>query len=94
MGILPRLGVTRKSLETITREDLLAFHRRYYSPNRMIFAIQVIFKPDQMLHSLEVTMEGWQRSLERVPPVPTPAFHPKPRLYMVNKPGATLVTCP
>lgn len=77
---------TKSSIESITREDLLAFHKKYYHPGGFIFAISGDFNGKAMMAKLEKLMQGWTASKAPVPPVPRPSHLPQPGIYMVNKP--------
>ena len=77
---------TRATVEAITRDDLLAFHRRYYHPGGFIFAVSGDVETTAILAELERRMAGWAVSDEPVPPVPAPLFTPEPGLYLVDKP--------
>ena len=80
-SILP----TKASVSSLTREDLLAFHKAYYIPANFIFAVSGDFRTDELKTKLEQAMAGWTGSGERVPPVPQPDYTPVPGVYMVNK---------
>ena len=77
---------TRADIEGITREDLVAFHERYFHPGNFIFAVSGDVDTDAILAELERRMDGWAASGEPVPPVPAPDHMPEPGLYLVNKP--------
>ena len=76
---------TKASIEAITREDMLAFHKQYYQPAGFIFAVSGDFKTDEMLKRLEASMQGWPSSKAAVPPVPKPEFAPVAGVYAVHK---------
>ena len=76
---------TKHSIESISREDLLAFHQKYFQPGNFIFAVSGDFHTDQILAKLEKALRGWPVTKEKVPPVPKPQFRPTPGVYMVNK---------
>jgi zinc protease len=77
--------VTRASVEAITRDDLVAFHREYFHPGNFIIAVSGDFQRDDMLERLEAAMAGWAAgALAR--PVPKPAHTPAPGIYVVHKP--------
>ena len=80
-SILP----TKASVSSLTREDLLAFHKTYYIPANFIFAVSGDFRTDELKTKLEQAMAGWTGGGERVPPVPQPDYTPVPGVYMVNK---------
>ncbi len=76
---------TRDSLSSITREDLAAFHKKYYQPANFILAVSGDFRTEEMKQKLDKAMAGWTSSGEAVPPVPGPDFEPVPGVYMVDK---------
>ena len=77
---------TKASIQALTREDLVAFHRKYYHPGNFIFAVSGDFRTADMKARLEKALAGWSVSKEPVPPVPKPDFTPVPGVYIVDKP--------
>ena len=77
---------TRATVEAITRDDLVAFHRRYYHPGNFVFAVSGDVDTTAILAELERRMAGWPAGTNPVPPVPAPDFAPRPGLYLVDKP--------
>ena len=77
---------TRATVEAITRDDLVAFHRRYYHPGNFTFAASGDLQTDAILAELERRLAGWGGDGEAVPAVPAPDFTPRPGLYLVDKP--------
>ena len=77
---------TRASVEAITRDDLIAFHRRYFHPGNFIFTASGDVDTTAILAELERRLDGWEVGSESVPPVPAPDFTPEPGLYLVDKP--------
>ena len=53
---------TKNSIESITREDLIAFHKNNYQPGRFIFAVSGDFQTAEMKAKLEKAMAGWSDS--------------------------------
>ena len=76
---------TKASIESITREDMLAFHRKYYQPGGFILAVSGDFNTKEMLARLEAATKGWTVNKGAVPAVPKPAFTPVAGVYAVNK---------
>lgn len=76
---------TGASIESISREDLIEFHQKYYHPGAFIFAVSGDFQEAEMESQLEAMLEGWPVQTKPVPPVPKPDFTPQPGVYMVNK---------
>jgi predicted Zn-dependent peptidase len=77
---------TKSSIESITREDMIAFHQRYYNPAGFIFAVSGDFNTKEMLDKLEAAMKGWPVNKQAVPDVPKPTTVPVAGVYVVNKP--------
>jgi zinc protease len=76
---------TRSGIEGITRDDLVAFHRRYYHPGNFIFSVSGDVETTAILAEFERRLADWPVGIEAVPPVPSPAFTPRPGLYLVDK---------
>lgn len=76
---------TKASIEAITRDDMMAFHKQYYQPAAFIFAVSGDFKTDEMVAKLESQMKDWAGNKAAVPEVPKPAFAPVAGVYAVNK---------
>ena len=77
---------TRATIDAITRDDMLAFHRRYFHPGNFLFAVSGDIDTGEMLAELEQRLDGWSAGADPVPPVPAPDFVPEPGLYLVDKP--------
>jgi len=76
---------TKASISSLTREDLIAFHKKYFHPKNFIFAVSGDFRTVDMKAKLEKAMAGWESGA--IPPKPPkPQDAPVPGIYMVNKP--------
>ena len=83
---LPGEG-TAETLASITRDDLLAFHRQYFVPNNMVVAIVGDVTSAEAFSTVEKVFGGWSRA--EVPPLR--ASEPPPparRLVIIDKPDA------
>lgn len=76
---------TQASIESISREDLEAFHRSWFHPGNFILSVSGDFDRREMLDRLETAFTGWPGEAPEVPPVPAPAFRPTPGVYVVDK---------
>ncbi|MEO8130470.1 MAG: pitrilysin family protein, partial [Bryobacteraceae bacterium] len=76
---------TKASIESITREDLIAFHDKYFYPANFTFAVSGDFKTKDILAKLDKAMSNWTNRAPLVSAVPKPAFVPKPGIYLVDK---------
>ena len=77
---------TKASIDSITREDMLAFHKRYYQPAGFIFAVSGDFNTNEMIAKLEAATKDWPSTKQAVPDVPKPSVTPVAGVYVVNKP--------
>ncbi len=71
------------SIQSITRDDLLAFHQRYFKPNGAVLAVSGDFNTQEMVARLERTLQGWARGEVNLPTFAPPS--PKPSIYFVQK---------
>ncbi len=76
---------TEKSVGSITREDLAAFHDKYFFPKNFIFAVSGDFKTKDMLAKLDKMLAGWPSSDLSLPEVPGRVPDPEPGVYMIAK---------
>jgi predicted Zn-dependent peptidase len=76
---------TEASVRSITRDDMAAFHRKYFQPAGMIVAVAGSFKRADMLRRLESAFSGWPSTRLMVPPPPGEIFPAAPGLYRMQK---------
>ncbi len=76
---------TRASIEGITREDMIAFHDRYYFPANFVIAVSGDFDTKQMVEKLEKALAGWSNGDVSIPNPPAPNYTPTPGVYVVDK---------
>jgi predicted Zn-dependent peptidase len=76
---------TKASVEAVTRDDLVAFHRAYVHPANFVVAASGDFRAADLKARLERAMADWPTG-PPAPPVPKPAHVPVPGVYLVDKP--------
>jgi predicted Zn-dependent peptidase len=76
---------TEASVKGLAREDLAAFHRRYFYPANMVAAVSGAFAKAEMLRKLEAAFVAWPSPKGTVPPVPATIGPAAPGLYRVEK---------
>ncbi len=64
-----------ETVQSITRDDLAAFHRRHYGPRGMVISVVGAIKPSQILEMTERFFGDWQNPDQPPPPV-LPALTP------------------
>ena len=77
---------TKASIESITRQDLVDFHQKYFQPAGFIIAASGDFKTPELLAKLEAAFKGWPSNKMAVPDVPKPTQTPVAGIYTINKP--------
>lgn len=83
---LPENG-TPSTLASITRDDLVSFHDRYFVPNNAVLAVVGDLSADEAFSLVQKVFGGWER--KDVPPVQTLAPpDPTRRVIVINKPDA------
>ena len=53
---------TENSLDKISRDDVAAFHRKFYRPNLGILAVVGNIEPKEISTAVEAPLEAWERS--------------------------------
>lgn len=76
---------TIQTVSAIGRDDLVAFHARYYRPNNVILAVSGDFARDAMLKKLREVFAGWERKEVDFPEVGKPSQELRPGVYLARK---------
>jgi predicted Zn-dependent peptidase len=76
---------TAASVDSITRADLEAFHRRWFHPGNFVVAVSGDFDRDQMVQKLEALFANWPFKGEVPPPIPTNTTFAAAGAYLVEK---------
>ncbi|OGF08782.1 MAG: hypothetical protein A2W00_13525 [Candidatus Eisenbacteria bacterium RBG_16_71_46] len=76
---------TRASVEAITREDMVAFLRRYLGPKNMLLAVSGDFDRAAMIQKLEKVFASWPTPGERPGPPAGPAEPTAAGWFLVDK---------
>jgi len=76
---------TQASLDSITRADLEAFHKRWFHPKNFVVAVNGDFDASAMTARLEKLFAAWPFTGEVPPPIPTDRKFAAPGVYVVDK---------
>ncbi|KQY88065.1 MULTISPECIES: pitrilysin family protein [unclassified Brevundimonas] len=80
---------TPTSVATLTRDQVVDFHDRWWRPDNAALIITGGMEPEQAFAFAERTLGGWERPSDPVPTVPNRAGgRPAPRIVVVDLPGA------
>ncbi len=79
------------TVAALTRDDLVAFHDRFYRPTRAAWVVAGDVDPDAVAALLDARLAGWVPNPERTatPTVPeAPGVGSRPRILLLDRPGA------
>lgn len=76
---------TEQSVRSITRDDLVAFHETYFSPENFILAVSGDFETADIVSKLDAMLEGWSGGPLQLPSIPDEVTSPPPGVYMIEK---------
>ncbi len=77
--------IEHATLDRISRDDLVAFYRRYYFPANIMLAVYGDFSTPQMKARLEKLFGNWDYTQPAVPPFPNVEAKPAPGVYVATK---------
>lgn len=77
------------TIAAITRDDLVAWHDRYYVPNDMYLGVTGDFDPKEMRKTIERTFGDWRKGKAFVPGPIAYRKAPNPGVYFIEKPDVT-----
>jgi predicted Zn-dependent peptidase len=76
---------TIASVDSLTRDDLVAFHDRYFRPNNVILAVSGDFERTEILEKLERVFTGWKRAEVSLPLVAAPTAVGTSEILLMKK---------
>ncbi len=76
---------TEASVNSVTREDIQAFHKKWFHPANFVIAASGDFDRAAMIQKLEKLFANWPFTGESAPPIPTNTEFAKPGAYLVDK---------
>ncbi len=83
---LPGNG-TPQSLASLTRDDMVAFHRQYFVPNNALLAIVGDVPPDEAMKGVEQVLGDWKsQEVPTFKPIEPP--QPTRRVVVIDKPDS------
>jgi zinc protease len=73
------------TINAITREDLVAFHKQFYQPESVILGAWGDFDAAAMRKKIEQVFGGWQRGGRERPKIPAASVRGRAGMYAINK---------
>src|SRR5687768_4984305 len=82
------VGLTSESLEKITRETLVSFHKQNYVPDHAIIGVSGDITLAEARTKFETAVKGWAKTGKPMPGVSDPPDHGPMKISLVNRPGS------
>lgn len=73
------------TISNISRDDLIAFHKRFFKPNNIMFAVTGDFDTSQMIKKIVKAFEGWEKAEVKLPRVPKVQYEFRPTANVIRK---------
>ncbi len=73
------------SVNSITRDDVIAFHKQYFQPENVILGVYGDFDPAAMRATIDKTFGSWARGGKPKPAVPAVEASANKGTYVINK---------
>ena len=73
------------TIESISRDDLMAYHKKFFHPNNMIVAVWGDFKTKEMMEKLERTFGTLKPAELNIPPTPEVTYDYRATINYIDK---------
>ncbi len=73
------------TIDNISRDDLIAFHRRFFHPNHVMLAAWGDFEIPQMIAKITNVFQDWQQADVKLPDVPEVKYEFRPTVNVIRK---------
>ncbi len=73
------------TIDNITRDDLVAFHRQYFHPNNTMMAVCGDFENQQMVAKIKEAFKDWLRAEVKLPSIPEVKYEFRPTVNAIRK---------
>jgi predicted Zn-dependent peptidase/outer membrane lipoprotein-sorting protein len=73
------------TIDNITRDDLIAFHKKFFHPNTVILGVWGDFKTKEMIKKIKNAFKNWKKVELNYPPVPEVNYEFKPTVNLIRK---------
>ncbi|HKP72245.1 MAG TPA: pitrilysin family protein, partial [Pyrinomonadaceae bacterium] len=82
------VSATPESIDAMTRDQLVEFHRRAFVPNNAVLVVGGDIRRDDALARIEKLFGAWQPGEVQVQEFPAPPARTRRTLYLVDRPGS------
>jgi zinc protease len=74
-----------ETIDNITRDDLIAFHKKYFHPNSVIMGVWGDFETEEMIQKIKKAFADWKPVELDLPELPKVDYHFRPSVHLVEK---------
>ncbi|HEV2881161.1 MAG TPA: pitrilysin family protein [Pyrinomonadaceae bacterium] len=82
------VSATPESIEAMSRDDLIRFHRRRFIPNNAVLVVGGDIRRADALRRIEELFGAWQPGEPEASEFPAPPARTRRTLYLVDRPGS------
>jgi len=79
------------TIDAVTRDDIIAFHEKYFHPNNLMLAVWGDFKTSDMVKRIEKSFGNWEQTEIAFPPLPEVDYEYRETVNLIVKEDATQV---
>ena len=79
---------TPESIDLVTRDEFVKFHRQRLVPNSAVFIVVGDVKQEQIVKQLQSLFSSWERGADLVTNFPAPPVRTKKTAYLVDRRGS------
>jgi predicted Zn-dependent peptidase len=73
------------TIDNISRDDLIAFHKKFFHPNNTTIAVWGDFQTEQMIKKIDKAFNGWDKVDVQLPSVPQVQYEFRPTVNVIQK---------
>jgi predicted Zn-dependent peptidase len=73
------------TIDNISRDDLIAFHKKFYHPNNVMLSVCGDFNAPQMIKKIQAAFKDWQKTDVRLPDVPKVQYDYRQTVNLIRK---------
>ncbi len=73
------------TIDNISRDDLIAFHKKFYFPNNMMLSVCGDFDSKEIIKKIEQAFADWKKADIEVPAVPQVSYEFRPTVNEIHK---------
>jgi len=87
-----RISATPQSIDAISRDSLVEFHRTHYVPDHAAIAFAGDISLADARRRIEATLAGWKKAETPKPATSEPPAPPAPKVYLISRPNSVQTT--